>query len=241
MHPVFRSIIQAVARSFVRQKPPLALEDSKKQIPFGLPHVDKDNTAIICRHAYVTENDKVAKLPIWVSYVLTPDHAEGDLERSNNFESDQSLPRTQRAYPRDYEHSGYDIGHIANAGDMRWSEQTENESFYLTNMCPQIPNFNRGIWKVLETQVRDWARERQHSLLIYAGPIYNVNIDSHIGIDHVCVPHEFYKIVVDLTTKEVKAYLFPHKEHEDSDLTPFESTAAEIESKTGVTFPLPKN
>lgn len=240
MQQFFRDLIYKVSRSFVRQKPPLALTDCKAQIPFGLPHIDKENTMIICRHAYILEYDKEAKIPVWVSYVLTPDHASGDLERSNAFESDQSLPKTERAYPRDYDRSGYDIGHMANAADMRWNKLVEHESFYMTNMCPQLPNLNRGIWKVLETRTRNIASEHSHPMLIYVGPVYDTKLDHHIGISHICVPHKFFKIVVDLTTKQVRSYLFPHREHEGSDLTPFEVDVATIERETKVSFPLPK-
>jgi endonuclease G len=55
----------------------------------------------------------------------------------------------------DYEKSGYDRGHLAPAADMGFSKITMAESFYYSNMSPQVPGFNRGIWKQLEEQTRN--------------------------------------------------------------------------------------
>lgn len=223
-----------------QQAPPLPAASCQTQIPYGKPISRTSNTALICRDAYLLLSDLHAKVPIWVAYTLTPAHSIGCIARSNAFAADQSLEQDERAVPSDYAASGYDIGHQAPDGDMSWDDQVERESFILTNMAPQLPGLNRGIWKLLESNVRAWAYERNHTLLVYVGPIYAYGTDKTIGPDKVDVPISFYKIVVDTTTNEVLAFIFPHAEGLGTDLTKMRSTVADVQKETGVTFPLPK-
>jgi endonuclease G len=98
-----------------QQQPPHPIASCEAQVPYGLP-ISKPNTTLICRTAYLTNHDNVAKIPQWVSYTLTPPHAIGCVTRSNAFEPDHSLQVGSRAELKDYAGSGYDIGHQANDG-----------------------------------------------------------------------------------------------------------------------------
>ncbi len=220
------------------QTAPLPLEQCVSQAPFGFPEVKKKTTSKICRSAYVLEHDNKAKIPMWVSYVLKPENAVGCLERSNAFATDRSLPATGRSSQRDYAKSGYDTGHIANSSDMRFNKQAEVESFILSNMTPQLPEFNRGIWKKLEDTTRGWALSRQHPILIIAGPIYNQKQDRTIGKSFVTVPHAFYKIVVDTVTNEAQVFLFAHA-GSTANLDSFITSLAEVQKQSGIVFRLP--
>jgi len=228
-----------------QQPRPLSTNQCTQFVPFGQPsHIkpnlpDKPDGTVICRDAYILESDTIAKIPVWVSYVLTPSRSIGCVPRSNSFAADQSLPSNKRADPKDYAGSGYDTGHIANNGDMSWNAKVEQESFILTNMTPQTAKLNRGSWKLLESDVRAWAYERNHALLIYAGPLYHTNVDKKIGIDQVDVPYAFYKIVVDLQTHEVLPFIFPAAGIDGNDLTTVTSTVHNISDEADVNFPLP--
>jgi endonuclease G len=122
---------------------------------------------------------------------------------------------------------------------MSWDVTVEHESFILSNMAPQLPGFNRGIWKKLEDQIRGWAIDRQHTLLIYVGPVYNAN-ENTIGPDRVVIAHAFFKIVVDTNTNEVMAFEFAHKPSNDT-LDKFMVPLAKIQLDTGIAFPVPNN
>jgi endonuclease G len=174
-----------------------------------------------------------------VSYTLTPEHAIGCAARSNAFAADDTLPEGGRAKPADYVGSGFDMGHIAPDGDMRWNLAVERESFMLSNMTPQLPGLNRGLWKLLETAVRAGAYETGHPFLIYAGPIYDVATDKKIGVDQVDVPTAFYKVVVDMTTGQYVAFLFPQAGDLGNDLESVHTMLTNVEAKAGITFPLP--
>ena len=220
------------------QKPPRDINTCAKDAPFGLPTI-RQGQNVICRAAYVLANDPIAKIPQWVAYTLTPDEAVGCVPRTNAFAADASVPKGQRAELEDYAKSGYDIGHIANAADMAFSEETMQESFLLTNMSPQLPGLNRGIWKVLESSERAWAYNYKHIYTVYAGNIWSAGSKT-IGPNRVVVPDYIYKILIDNQTGEVQAFLFSHREGQGTDLAVVLSTVAQIEQLAGVKFPVPQ-
>ena len=145
-----------------------------------------------------------------------------------------------RAELSDYAKSGYDIGHVAPNGDQSRFDQTEKESFLLTNMVPQIANLNRGPWKLLETSIRGWVVQRNHPYVIYSGPIYGAG-DSTIGTNNVVVPHAFYKIVIDTSTNEVAGFLFPHQAGLGNDLIKIRAPISQIQQLASTTFAYPGN
>ena len=81
-----------------------------------------------------------------------------------------------------------------------------SESFFLTNMSPQVPALNRGMWRILEEQIRKWALKEQE-LYIITGPIIRPNYQT-IGPNKVTVPQWYYKIIVDYHRPEIKALAF---------------------------------
>ena len=157
------------------QKPLLPVETCEEQLPYGIPQLTKLNTTIECHTAYILQHDNIAKIPNWVAYTLTPEHAIGCVARSNQFAADDALPKDQRSEPKDYSNSGFDKGHLANNADMSWDKQVEFESFLMSNMSPQFPNLNRSTWKELESAVRAWVFDNNVSYTIYAGNIYSAS------------------------------------------------------------------
>jgi len=219
------------------QQPPKPIDSCKVQVPYGLPSTIA-NHPIICRSAYILEHDPIAKIPNWVAWTLTPDHAIGCVVRTNAFATDQSLPDGQRSESKDYAASGYDQGHLANDADMSWDDQVEHESFYMSNMSPQLPSVNRGTWKNLESAARAWVYLTKHPFTEYAGNIYS-SASKKIGVNKVVVPDALFKIVIDNTTKRSYAFLMNNKDGLDSDFTKYQVTVADIEKATGTTFPVP--
>lgn len=218
---------------------PYPLEQCNAQAPYGFAQTSKQ-VVPICRKAYVSYNDTAAKIPVWVSYTLTPDHALGCVPRPNAFAPDASLQKGARAELADYAKSGYDIGHVAPYGVMDWDLQTGYESFLLTNMLPQLPGLNRASWKILETSVKGWALQLGHTFVVYTGPIYDAS-DKTIGDSKVVVPHAFYKIVIDANTNQVAGFLFPHSAGLGNDLTTLRAPLTQISQLTGITFAYPAN
>jgi endonuclease G, mitochondrial len=166
----------------------------------------------------------------WVTYELTETETVSVVKRNDDFEPDPLL-HAGSASNKDYEGKGYDKGHLAPAADMCWSFQTMDESFYLSNMSPQLPAFNRGIWKKLETQVRNWAKEDK-SVYITTGPILTEGLKT-IGDDKITVPSCFFKVILDYTEPGIKGigFIMPN---EGSSL-PLQHFAVSIDSVEKVT------
>jgi endonuclease G len=146
----------------------------------------------------------------WVAYVLTREEIQsGTIERTDNFRADKSIV-SGSATPADYRGSGFDRGHLAPAGDMKWDELAMSQSFLMSNMSPQTPGFNRGIWRKLETEVRNWAIEKD-SLYVITGPLFS-STDSLIGENEVGVPGHYFKVLVDLSPPDhdMIAFLLPN-------------------------------
>ena len=81
------------------------------------------------------------------------------------------------------------------AGDNKWDKAAMNQSFLLTNMCPQDEKLNGGGWKKLEEKCRAWANQ-YGSIYIVAGPIFEGAIKRTIGESRIAVPDAFYKVVL---------------------------------------------
>ena len=210
--------------------------------PWGAPQAQKPDATYLCRRGYFLLHDNQAKIPVWVSWMVNPGTVNGCWPRTNAFVTDQSLQQGKRSAPSDYAGSGYDQGHLANDAHQSWDQQVEYESFLMSNMSPQLPGLNRGIWKLLETATGAWVYSRQTQVIVFAGNIYNTATDKKIGANQVVVPGGgLFKIVVDTRTGEVLAFIFPHKEGLGNDLSLFQVTVADVERTTGIVFPMPPN
>lgn len=147
----------------------------------------------------------------WVYYHLDRSFPTSQVKRRDNFRPDP-LVSTISAQLSDYKASGYDRGHLVPAGDMTFSKSAMSETFYMSNMAPQLGSFNRGIWKNLETLIRSWALSGQN-LIVIAGGVFQ-SMDSTIGPNRVVIPTGFYKIVYDTQSEAMIGFLFPHRKGE---------------------------
>ena len=134
-----------------------------------------------------------AHLPNWVAWELSGAKAQGSEPRDKSFEADPNVPGC--AQPGDYKYSGYDRGHMAPAADMKWSKTAMRESFYLTNVAPQIHSLNNGAWKRLEEKCRQWA-VLDSVIYIVCGPVLTDGYTEKIGTTGVVVPQRFFKVVI---------------------------------------------
>ncbi len=172
----------------------------------------------------------------WVAYQLTRESLQvPNVDRSNNFRPDPKVSKAS-ASGRDYASTGYERGHLAPAADMAFSETAMSESFLMSNMSPQISNFNGGIWRELEETVRDWAYRFGH-VYVVTGPVLTRGIREKIGDNKVSVPDLFYKVILDYSGSEHKAiaFLMPN-EVSDKPITDFAVSIDQVEEITGIDF-----
>ncbi len=153
-----------------------------------------ESEKIINHTGYTVSYNKEWRIPNWVAYELTKDEVDGSVTRENNFQDDPSIYGEPSS--SEYTHSGYDRGHMAPAGDMKWSETAMKESFYMTNICPQNHNLNGGDWKDLEEHVRFLAK-KYNSVYVCCGPIVQTK-HATIGysFEPIVVPNAFFKVLL---------------------------------------------
>jgi endonuclease G len=189
---------------------------------------------IICHTGYCLEYDYNYKLAKWVAYELTNTETQGTFARNDKFTPDPQITRNSASLG-DYKKSGYDRGHLAPAADMKWSAEAMRESFYLSNMSPQDKSFNRGIWKKLEEQTRNWAIENK-AVYITTGPILEKGLPT-IGPNQIPVPKAFYKVILDYSQPDIKAigFIIPNQ-GSSLPLSNFALSIDAIEKQTHIDF-----
>ena len=202
-----------------------------------IPLMDADAQGqIINRTGYTLAYNAKTKTPQWVAWELTKAETRGDAERNNEFLPDPQVIGT-KVETYDYSNSGYDRGHMAPAGDMKWSEEAMQESFYMSNICPQNHNLNKGDWNDLEIKTREWAR-RYGKAYVVCGPIYREGKTvQSIGTHRVSVPHAFFKaiLVYRKDTPIAMGFLFENREGHRP-LKNYLVSVDSLESLTGMDF-----
>ena len=147
--------------------------------------------------------------PNWVMWQLLGEHVMKRKEDVwNEFMEDPNLKDENRATLDDYYLSGYDRGHMCPGGDCNWNDEGRNESFFLSNICPQNPNLNRGDWKEIEIACRNWA-QKYDCIYIVCGPLF-LKSQEHvrIGPNNIPVPEAFFKVILNMDKSSPKGIGF---------------------------------
>lgn len=194
---------------------------------------------LISHKAYSLSYNKDFKVPNWVFYELTREEIKGTLERSNNFQEDPNIKYKEASHLDDYRRSGWDRGHMAPSMDMNWDEEVLDESYLLSNMCPQGHDFNSGIWLDLEHQVRYWAK-RDSAVCVVCGPVLprsNKQKIRTLGEGKVLIPDYFYKVVFAPFASKPRAiaFIMPN-EQKNEKISSFAVTVDSVETLTGIDF-----
>jgi len=160
----------------------------------------------------------------WALEIVDPDNL--GLDRSDNFRSDYRIPEMFRADLVDYAGSGYDRGHLIASANQRETELQNSETFLLSNMSPQRPQFNRNIWRKLEDKVRNLdAKSRILETYVICGPIFYFDQPVEcIGADDpnevtIPVPNAYFKSVLTENNKGALcmwSFVLPNEESNPS-------------------------
>ena len=215
--------------------------------PFGQPGKAPE-LDVICHTGQLAGFNPERNVSDWVAYRLRrSDLLNQVVPRKDQFREDPEAPEGHRVDKDDYVGTGYDRGHLAPAGAMRWSAAAMSDSFYMTNMAPQVgAGFNRGIWRSLERRMRQWACERG-TLYIVTGPLYerpriermesdtdgDGEDDNGILVD---VPTHFYKAALDPATMDVIAFVLENRKLAAKDLRKYMTSVLDIEARSRIDF-----
>ncbi len=206
------------------------------EIPeFSLPQASltslsnpSSQTPIIEYKGFSLSFDEATHQAKWVAYELTDSEAKTKLaSRKDNFRPD-TIPGLLTGQKSDYIRSGYDRGHLAPAADMAWDQTAMDQSFFFSNISPQTPNLNRGIWKELEDKGRKWAVDHG-SIYIVTGPGFKFPADS---IGSLPIPAFFFKaiLVYQKNKQEAIAFVMPNAKNVEGEISDYAISIDSLES-----------
>jgi endonuclease G, mitochondrial len=212
-------------------------------------------TTVVAREPLALEHSDRLKIPLWVCEHVVPQELRykrakraitvkiGSKKKKVNlisFLPDPKLASGTRAELSDYSGSGFDRGHMAPAADFTWMWGAMESSFYLSNMAPQVGDgFNRGVWKLLEEQVRKYVGTYKGAWIITGGFWRDGGSVDTIGSSAVAVPTHFYKVVVvkDQGTHHATAFVLKNeKQANTKDFQTFVESIDDLETWTGLDF-----
>jgi len=204
----------------------------------GCPIVSGD--LILVNEAYSVGYSENLKNPLWVCYSIFEVTDPVGHERPSRFSVD--FRTSSQATHDAYTNSGYDRGHMApNAAiDYCYGRSAQLETFLMSNICPQTPTLNRGIWATLEEQAREWAN-LYGAVFVYTGPIFDEEPEYlPSGVE---IPDAFYKIVIDeisdceeSSSLRALAFVIPQDVVKGSSLPDWLRSIDEVELLTGINF-----
>jgi endonuclease G, mitochondrial len=189
----------------------------------------------IVKHEFYTlsYNEKYEQAE-WVAYYLKPNQISKNHQERPYFIDDPEVSSHSADY-KNYKKSGYDKGHLCPAADMKFSKNAFDDTFYTSNISPQVHYFNDGIWNVLEGKVRYWATKFD-GIYIVTGGVLTDGLPT-IGYENVAVPKYFYKVLLQKYYGNYKmiAFLIPN-EQSDEPLYKFVIPTDDLEKMTGIDF-----
>jgi endonuclease G len=212
-----------------------------------LPKIDSLEQLITHKAMFLVYDEEHEQAK-WVLHKISTNILEGTVSRTNDFRTDPLVEsgsaeeidyfiKTKRDNGKyDYDGYGYDRGHLAPSADFRWSKKALSESYYYSNMSPQLPSFNREKWADLEGLIRGYIYENKRALIVYTGPVLHPKLQKvSRSTNKVSIPEQFFKVVVDFEAQKAIAYLMP-QEHDNYPVEYFATTIDEIENLTGIDF-----
>lgn len=199
--------------------------------------------------------DRRTRNPFWVVEHITPASlsANNADRRHSYFVEDHTIPEKFQAKLHDYQRSGYDRGHQVPAADAKWSQDALDQTFLLSNMCPQVgEGFNRDYWAHFEDFCRRLTNDYP-SVRIVTGPLYLPKrdpIDGKYKVSYevignppnVSVPTHFFKVIFAEDGKtggnvSLGAFVLPNAPiANDKPLTDFAAPIEAIERASGLEF-----
>ena len=196
-------------------------------------YTPKTSKGYIINHTYYTlsysNSDRQSE---FAYYYLSPQSINGGQSRTDDFRIDPKV-KSNPISITGYQGSGFDRGHLCPAADMALNYTSMSETFYMSNMSPMTPAFNRGIWSSVESWVRSSALSNG-GLYVATGPILNGSCGVLSG--GIIVPCSFYKIAFKGGSNPKIIGFILSNSGSSSPVKSFAVSVDEIERRTGIDF-----
>lgn len=228
---------------------------------YELPHIDDAPQYQMLVHStseygvnIMIEWDCAKKAQRWTAYQMYKDNSVSNWNRNNwrdtewkgdPFQVDPTIAPEYRTELSDYSGTGFQRGHICASADRLCSKDANEQTFYLSNMHPQIGAFNTGVWQTMETQLRKWNVDafRDTLFVCKGGTIADgqtlapTKLVSNSTMS-LPVPKYFFMAILCKKSGTYKAIAFwaEHKADASVYLTPYTKSIDELEELTGIDF-----
>ncbi len=207
------------------------------------PKIKGDDMNIVITHStdaygitYSLEWDCEKRANRWTCYEMYKDNSVKNVSRKDNFREDPNIPTKYQSTLSDYSGSGYSRGHLCPSSDRLCSQEQNGQTFYLSNMQPQIQGHNGGVWNILEEKLRNsWNQDSKRDTLyvVKAATIDDDNIKTYTS-SGLIVPKYFYIAILSVKNGVYNA-LGVWSPHETGSTTEYISID-ELEKRTGIDF-----
>ncbi len=187
-----------------------------------------------------SQKDLVA---LWVAYPLSKFYTEGKAGYTDAWDYDPLLGIEKSPAPFKGYAEELDRGHQIPSADRQCCYEANAQTFYGTNMTPQLNAHNTGVWVNLESKVRTWANTSDTTYVV-TGCIVNGSerITTDTDRKNITVPVAYYKALLryhKASTISQWACIALYTEHKDygknfSDLKSLSMSIDELEEKIGI-------
>ncbi|XP_067398167.1 endonuclease G, mitochondrial [Emydura macquarii macquarii] len=230
-------VVPVLAAAAAPPSPPVPGGAARGELAkYGLPGLPQ----VRSRESYVLCYDARSRGALWVLEQLRRETLSGSSDRAAcDFQEDESVHEYHRATNADYRGSGFDRGHLAAAANHRWSQRAMQDTFYLSNVAPQVPHLNQKAWNNLEKYCRSLTKYNKN-VYVCTGPLFLPRMEADgkmyikyqvIGKNNVAVPTHFFKVLIleKLSGEiELRSYVMPNSPVEET--IPLERFLVPIES-----------
>lgn len=212
---------------------------------------------------YALEWDNTKRHANWVAFTFDTTTSADNVKRTDAWSVDPKLPAEMQVQESDHKNDGFDKGHLCASEDRVYLKEANEQTFYYSNMSPQLNDFNGGFWGKLEARVQTWGRSTADGVYdkvyVTKGGTLNKLLKNFKGTTvnggtpttdangftiHGLACPEYYFMAV-LSQKDdvfhAIAFLVPHKEGmtrnpSSDELKKYVVSVDKLEEETGIDF-----
>lgn len=212
---------------------------------------------------YALEWDNTKRHANWVAFTFDTTTSADNVKRTDLWAKDPKLPAEMQTGDSDHKNDGFDRGHLCASEDRVYLKEANDQTFYYSNISPQLNDFNGGFWGKLEARVQTWGRSTADGVYdkvyVTKGGTLNKLLKNFKGttvdggtpttdangftIHGLACPEYYYMAV--LSQKDdvfhAIAFLVPHKEGmtrnpSSDELKEYVVSVDKLEEETGIDF-----
>lgn len=212
---------------------------------------------------YALEWDNTKRHANWVAFTFDTTTSADNVKRTDAWSVDPKLPAEMQVQESDHKNDGFNKGHLCASEDRVYLKEANEQTFYYSNMSPQLNDFNGGFWGKLEARVQTWGRSTAEGVYdkvyVTKGGTLNKLLKNFKGTTvnggtpttdangftiHGLACPEYYFMAV-LSQKDdvfhAIAFLVPHKEGmtrnpSSDELKEYVVSVDKLEEETGIDF-----